>query len=319
MVSQRLQELIDGKLQPVGAAPPLLSSADAPWSGFLMERDVCRNGSAQSIVYPHTELILVQCGSIGVEDQALQGSKRFIAREGSITLWPAGHEARSISWQPRCPEGDTAEMTRLHLDLAVLQRLAPDDGPLLERAHVQQSGITDPALATLVRLMLADIEAGCSTGPMYGEYLCLALTAHVAARYATRSASEPTPRGGLAPRLLSRVQGYIEAYIANPLTLTELAHVAGLSPKHFAVAFRKSLGSTPHQYVLRRRMKEAQRLLAEGQMSIADIAAALGFASQSHFTEVFHRTVSTTPGRYRQALTPARIDELTAATMPSPP
>jgi AraC family transcriptional regulator len=107
-------------------------------------------------------------------------------------------------------------------------------------------------------------------------------------------------KGGLPRPQLQRVLDYIEARLGSDLSLTELAGVAELSPDHFSRAFRNSVGFTPHQYVIRERISAAKRLLAARRTPIAEVALALGFASQSHFTELFHRAVGTTPKRYQQ-------------------
>jgi AraC family transcriptional regulator len=96
------------------------------------------------------------------------------------------------------------------------------------------------------------------------------------------------------------VRDHIESHLDGNLSLVELAGVVGLSARHFASAFRKSVGATPHQHVLHRRIDEAKSLLAVHRRPIAEVAATLGFSSQSHFTEVFHRRVGSTPMRFRQ-------------------
>ena len=173
---RRIEEVIDGRLRPVHAAPALLSSAQSLWAGFLLERDLCREGRAETIVYPYTSLVLAESGPIEVEDRALRRSPRFVARSGSVTLWPAGHEARSIGWRPL---SDGAEMIRVQLDLSVLQRLMPDDAPGLRRAPQPQPGADDAQLASMMRMMAQEIAAGCPAGPLFAESLCLALASHI--------------------------------------------------------------------------------------------------------------------------------------------
>lgn len=301
MVGDRLEELIDGQLRPVCAAPPLLLSTQGEWAGFVLERDVCRDGSAGTIFYPHTSLVLVASGSIAVEDRALAGDKHFVGRCGSVTLWPAGYESTDISWTPECMANAATEMIRVQLNLSVLDRLAPDDDRIVRRSLVQQSGIDDPALASMMQLMGAEVASGCPAGRLFAESLCLALATHVAQRYGDATAAAQVFPGGLSRRQLELVRGHIEARLDGDLSLGELSALARLSPQHFAVAFRKSVGITPHQYVLRQRVEKAKFLLAARRASIAEVAATVGFASQSHFTEVFRRLVGTTPTRYRQA------------------
>jgi transcriptional regulator GlxA family with amidase domain len=73
-----------------------------------------------------------------------------------------------------------------------------------------------------------------------------------------------------------------------------------MSPHHFSLRFKRAVGVTPHKWVLRARVQEAERLLRGQNMTVAEVALALGFASQTHFTDVFHRTTGTTPRHYRR-------------------
>ena len=107
---------------------------------------------------------------------------------------------------------------------------------------------------------------------------------------------------GLAPLQLWRLQRvviYIEAHLADHLTLLELAEAAGFSPMHFAGQFRTATGMRPHDYVLRRKVEEAQLLLLTSEMPIVDVALSFGFLSQAHFTTVFKRFVGTPPLRWQ--------------------
>jgi AraC family transcriptional regulator len=83
--------------------------------------------------------------------------------------------------------------------------------------------------------------------------------------------------------------------------VTELAACAGLSPYHFARAFKRSTGESPHAFVLRRRIIRARQALAEG-LPLAETAALCGFSSQSHFTERFRAQTGITPGRFLRQL-----------------
>jgi AraC family transcriptional regulator len=299
MSGKRLEELIDGRLQSAEPTLPLIWSAQTSWSGFLLERNVCHDGGAGSILFPYTELILVVAGSICVEYRALSVETRFFAAAGSVTLWPAGHELGPVSWTAHCVDGSHTEMLRVQLDMSALERLAPEDDPVAGVRLTPQSGIEDPGLASLMRLMEVEVAAGCPTGKLYGESLSLALAAHVAGHYST-GAIEIVPRDGLARPVLTRVLDYIGANLGRDLTITELAAVANMSPHHFSLRFKRSVGVTPHQWVVRARVREAERLLRAQSMSVAEVALALGFASQTHFTDVFHRVTGTTPRHYRR-------------------
>ncbi len=298
MSGKRMEELIDGHLQAADSALPLVSSAQTTWSGFLLERNVCHDGGAGSILFPYTELIMIIAGSICVEYRALSVDGSFCAGVGSVTVWPAGHELSPVSWTTQRVDVSSTEMLRVQLDMSVLERLAPQDDPIARARLGPQPGIVDPGLASLMRLMEMDVEAGCPTGKLYGESLSIALAAYVAAHYSSGSI-ETVPPGGLARPVLTRVLDYIYANLGRDLTITELAAVANMSPHHFSLRFKRSVGVAPHQWVVRARVREAERLLRAHSMSVAEVALALGFASQTHFTDVFRRQTGTTPRHYR--------------------
>ena len=297
MAGKRLEEVFDGQRRPVSNAPPLLCSTQTSWAGFLLERDTCRVGSAGTLLYPYTSLVFVTSGSITVTDHALKGDKVFVAPEGSLTIWPAGYESRSISWGPERPDA-RAEMLRVQVNPLLLTRLAPEDVGILARQLTQRSAIVDDCLSALLRAMETEVSTGCPAGRLFGESVSLALAAQLAQRYTAESTPLHAVAGGLSHRQCERVHDYVRDNLHGDTSLVELATLTGLSPRHFAVAFRKSMGLSPHQYILRMRIEEAKRLLAKHRLSIAEISVALGFSSQNHFTEVFRRMVGTTPGRY---------------------
>jgi AraC family transcriptional regulator len=110
-----------------------------------------------------------------------------------------------------------------------------------------------------------------------------------------------TLRGGLAPAVRRRLMDYVDAHLAEPLTLDELAGVAALSTYHFARMFHTSFGEPPHAWVRARRLAHARKLLAAGKGDLAGIAQASGFGNASHLARVFRDAVGVTPGQYRSA------------------
>jgi AraC-like DNA-binding protein len=108
------------------------------------------------------------------------------------------------------------------------------------------------------------------------------------------------PRAGRAEqRPVARARDYLDARFKEPVGLTDLARIAGLSPYHFLRSFREQVGLTPGAYHIQLRVSEARRRLRDGA-AIADTAAELGFADQSHLSRHFQRIFGTSPGRYAQ-------------------
>ena len=107
-------------------------------------------------------------------------------------------------------------------------------------------------------------------------------------------------RGGLSPAALRRVQLFVEANLARAIHLHDLAARAGLSPYHFARAFKTSAGMTPRTFVEHRRVEHAKRLLRETTQPVARVAVETGFGTQSRLTTIFKRRTGFTPAAYRR-------------------
>lgn len=120
-------------------------------------------------------------------------------------------------------------------------------------------------------------------------------------RQAAPPAAAITPRQGLAPWQVRRVLAYIDANLDQSIRNKDLAAVARLSEFHFNVAFRSSVGDSPHEYVIRRRIERAQGLMLSTDAPLSEIAVECGLADQAHFTRLFRRIVGETPAAWRRA------------------
>ena len=107
-------------------------------------------------------------------------------------------------------------------------------------------------------------------------------------------------RGGLSGWQQKRLSGYIDAHLGEALRLAALAQLVGLSPFHFARAFKQSFGVPPQRYHVGRRIARAKDLLDDSTYSVTAIARDLGFAETSSFSATFRRVTGTSPIRYRR-------------------
>jgi AraC-like DNA-binding protein len=101
---------------------------------------------------------------------------------------------------------------------------------------------------------------------------------------------------------MARVEEYLRANFLEAITLDEVAEEAGVVPTHLARVFRRQIGSSMGQFVRGLRVEHAAGLLAQGELSLSEIAQASGFSDQAHFTRVFKRHLGVTPGTYRHRL-----------------
>jgi len=105
----------------------------------------------------------------------------------------------------------------------------------------------------------------------------------------------------LAPTLMRRILLYIDANLENRIKNSDLAALACLSVFYFNGVFRTSVGHSPHDYVIRRRLERAQGLMLSTDKTLAEIAAECGLTDQPHFTRLFRRFVGESPAAWRRA------------------
>ena len=94
---------------------------------------------------------------------------------------------------------------------------------------------------------------------------------------------------------------WIDAHFQHSVSLEQAANQAGTTPFHFLRLFSEVLGVTPHQYLVRSRLRHAARLLAEEDRSVTDVAYDAGFGDFSNFVRTFHRAAGVTPLKFRKA------------------
>jgi AraC family transcriptional regulator len=104
-------------------------------------------------------------------------------------------------------------------------------------------------------------------------------------------------RGVLTPEMLTRIHQYVDAHLADSIEVDTLADVVQKSRSHFPRLFRRSVGLSPHQYVVRRRLQRAVQLIRDGHLQLAQVAAETGFVDQSHLTHWMQRVYGHSPAR----------------------
>jgi len=114
-------------------------------------------------------------------------------------------------------------------------------------------------------------------------------------------AREPVPAKARDRRRAVETALWIDAHSHQQIDLEHAAGQAGISPFHFLRLFSSVLGVTPHQYLVRSRLRHAARLLADDDSSITDVAYDVGFGDLSNFVRTFHRAAGVSPLRFRQA------------------
>jgi len=166
---------------------------------------------------------------------------------------------------------------------------------------VPRFAIVDPLLEQLAIALATALRDRTIEDGLYVDTIAQMLAVHLAQEHSTRSkrVRVPAPPTVLGRRM-HRLIEFIEENLECSLSLAALAAVVDLRPLYFARAFKTAIGRSPHQYVLDRRIERAQELLRTTEMAVTDIAAAVGFSSQSHLSYWMRRSIGISPAAYRQ-------------------
>jgi AraC family transcriptional regulator len=240
-------------------------------------------------------VVIVRSGSPSVIEWRSDGRDHTVELPpGSVSLLPAGLRNAARVLRPQAGVASILQMTPDFLMRAI--------GEIARGGKVElvpAKNLSDAQIVRLMESLRADIEDGSPSGTLFGESIAIALTAHIAQRYATVTTRLETYRGGLSRARLNRVLDYIHAHLGDKLELSTLAEAAGLNLYHFARAFKQSTGQSPHQYVLRTRIDQAKEFLRRSKIPVIEASARTGFVDQSHFSKVFRRLVGVAPSEYR--------------------
>jgi AraC-like DNA-binding protein len=181
----------------------------------------------------------------------------------------------------------------LYLDPALVARETAAEttrGELMVRPVAR-----DPELARQVLRLFEQVARGTADSLAAEESLLSCLMLVVQRHRVTGPCA-----ASIAPSVWKAVRR-LDAAPEVPISLAELAELAGMSRFQLLRGFAREVGTTPHAYLVQRRVCLARRFLAAGD-SLADAALLAGFADQSHMTRAFLRHVGITPGRYRAAV-----------------
>ena len=193
------------------------------------------------------------------------------------------------------PHGD--ECLSFHFDATLLDALGLP-------AHAWRSGALPPLAGLGVLGELAQAAAEHRSHLDLTEVGTL-----LAGRYLHLVSGKPLPRVSVtarARRRAVRVALWLDAHAHEPLDLEQLARQSGVSAFHFLRLFARVTGVTPHQYLVRARLRRAAKLLAQGTLPVGAIAYEVGFGDLSNFVRTFHRAAGCAPRDFRRAAVAAR-------------
>jgi AraC-like DNA-binding protein len=273
-----------------GAGEPLLNSARHDWAGIPFELHRTQPTDepwASGPIAGEAHLRVVLDGGF---DVLLRGPRQDVSRRvlpGSLTLHVRSGTVLRVA--------GSADVLALGISQPWLERLLHDAAPrsLCEYAAPEP----DPSARAIAQAMCSALHSEQPASRLFAESASLALLSRVL----DRMPREERLERALSPAACRRVRAYIDERLHEDLSLVGLAALCGLRPRQFSALFARTFGTSPHRYVLQRRLAHGARLLRSGRHDIADIALRTGFCNQSHFTTAFRRRYGVTPAKYARA------------------
>lgn len=228
--------------------------------------------------------------AIGSADRRVRTDRQ--CPSGHMSLIPAGMPMWGYSEHIA-----QVDEVRLVLDLDPVLEIMGDEfqGQQLTEPRLM---FFDDSLQALARLLTLREEAASWT-ELFGDGLVAAMVARLSSL--NPNAAPNHRRLGLTQRQLLQVTDFIRDNLAEPIRLSELAALAGLSSSQFGRAFKISTGTTPHRWQLDARIESAKQMLCDRSRSLVEIALDAGFSEQSHFSRAFRAATGCSPSAWRRA------------------
>ena len=219
----------------------------------------------------------------GVQTFSYRGEKRFSMPGQVIVLHPDEEHDGGAGTE------DGLQYRMLYLEPALLAECLEAEG--LGLPFVDTPVVTDPALAGLFLSALADLD-----GELDGLFVDDFLTG-VAGGLSKHAKAEPRAVGKVALRQARRARDFLEEHAMRTVHSAELETVTGLDRFTLSRHFRAAFATSPHRYLLMRRLERARSMIGAGE-KLPEVAFATGFADQSHLNRHFKKAYGMTPGQW---------------------
>ena len=212
---------------------------------------------------------------------------RHQAPAGSLAICPAGTYCAADA-------EESVDALLVAIDPGQLALAAAEASALEARLNECIRGY-DQALLDLAHSLALEGAKDYPNGPLYWNEIASGFIDGLVARHTSEPISRA--RGALGREVLGRLRDYVVANLDAPIDVAALANIAGRSPFHFSRVFARSVGMTPHRWVVQLRLQRAIELVREGRSGLAEIAARTGFADQSHLSRWLRRVHGVSPTR----------------------
>ncbi|WP_081851154.1 helix-turn-helix domain-containing protein [Bradyrhizobium sp. URHD0069] len=261
-----------------GALPATLAAGSAPGESGLSVLSVRFRDGAHFNVETRKHLVCF-VSQVSIDCRMAGRALRHEAPAGSLAICPAGIDARADAEK-------SVDAILVTIDPSKFALAAADDAALEAQLVERLSGY-DKALLQLAQTLASESARGYPNGPLFWNEIASGFIDGLVVRHT--SEHELPARGALGKDVLARLKEYVIDHIDEPIEVSTLAKIAGRSQYHFTRIFTRSVGISPHRYIVHLRLQRAIELVRDGRSGLAEIAIRTGFADQSHLTRWVRR------------------------------
>ena len=272
-----------------------VSNHDLDWKGVLVEKGYSPHFYPQNVYTPYFYFALATEQDLHWKAQSSEGMITLKTTPGDIWINP-----------PKTPFSHEISEPCYFVILAVEEETFFNETKItLEPKELQflnNYNVVDDVLKGIIDLFLMEAQTRGKNGYAYLQNLLALLTTHYINSYSNYSdlKKERRSTSKFGQREMSIVDHYIAENLQNNIAIEGLSEQLNCSKFYFLREFKKLNSITPYQYILAKKLDEAQRLLTMNHETITSVAFDLGFNDQSHFTRAFKNHFGLTPGQFQK-------------------
>lgn len=246
------------------------------------------------VMHAHQDFVELLLITNGISEYLIHDKKQYI-RQGDLLVYNSGVVHDEIPTPGLEISSYCVAIGGLHLPGLRKDALIPDDShPIFPT----EESFSD--LHILCDMMFENLSNGKPGAEAFSHYLMCALLSKVLAVIQKQQGQAPETAAD-EPHILGRhIKNYIDKHYMEPITLESMGKALHISPYYLSHVFKQMSGYSPIQYLLRRRIGEAQTLLITTDLPISKISEMVGYETQSYFNLQFSRHVGMPPKKYRQ-------------------
>ncbi len=274
-----------------------ISNADLGWQGVVLEKGYSPSFYPQNVYTPYFYFALALERDLHWKVKTSDDMQFLKTTPGEIWInppkTPFSHEISEPCYFVILAVEEDVFLQAANLSLAISKL-----------KFLNNYNVHDETLKNIIELFLMEVQSGGKNGFSYYQNLLSLLSTHYINNYSNYQdlQNDSFNTSKIRKAEIEKIDQFISDNIDRNIGIDELAERLNYSKYYFLREFKKSVGVTPYQYLIDRKMRKARKLLSQPEQTIAAVSYDLGFNDQAYFTHVFKKHFGKTPGQFQKAV-----------------